>query len=79
MEYGKDRNEPEFMLATTAVAHTFCRNHLNCKKFNGIQRIVTFLESSLQGHLDRIGEKSSEQDKVWLTDWLEKLVTNLSF
>lgn len=64
MEYGTSRNEPEFMLATTAVAHTFCRNHLNCRKSTEIQRIVAFLESNLQGHLDRVGEKSSEQEKA---------------
>lgn len=64
MEYGKDRNEPEFILATTAVAHTFCRNHLNCKKSSEIQRIVTFLESNLQLNLDRIGDDSTKQEKV---------------
>lgn len=64
MEYGKERIEPEFMLATTAVAHTFCRNHLNCKKSKEIQRIVTFLESNLQVYLDGIGGETSEQEKV---------------
>lgn len=64
MEFGKDKEEPEFILTTTAVSHTFCRNHLNCKKFNEIQRIVTFLESNLQGHLDRVGENRLEQEKV---------------
>ncbi len=64
MEYGQDRDEPEFMLATTAVAHTFCRNHVKCYKSTNIQRIVTFLESNLQRHLDRIGENSADQDKV---------------
>lgn len=66
MEYGKNRNEPEFMLATTAVAHTFCRNHLNCKKNKEIQRISEFLEDNLQSHLDRIGEKPLDQEKVTL-------------
>lgn len=64
MDYGKERSEPEFILATTAVAHTFCRNHLNCRKSKEIQRIVTFLENNLRGHLDRIGENSSDQEKV---------------
>lgn len=74
MEYGKDGNEPEFILATTAVAHTFCRNHLNCEKSPEIQRIVTFLESNLRIHLDRISDEPTAQEKVMNTftsSWTE--------
>lgn len=73
MEYGIDKDEPEFILATTALAHTFCRNHLNCKKFNEIQRIVTFLESNLQNNLDRIGEAKTEQERVTVNTVLTRM------
>lgn len=76
MDYGKDKDEPEFILTTTAVAHTFCRNYLNCKQFNEIQRIVTFLESSLRNSLDRINEIQPEREKVILKQLLTRHISH---
>jgi Domain of unknown function (DUF1943)/Domain of Unknown Function (DUF1081)/Lipoprotein amino terminal region len=43
VEYGNTRNELEFTLGATAVAHTYCRQNPDCEDNKHIKRIVKFL------------------------------------
>ncbi|CAD7080164.1 unnamed protein product [Hermetia illucens] len=45
IEYGKKVNEPDYILGSTAVIHTFCRYHSNCGNYDQVKQIVQFLEN----------------------------------
>lgn len=52
LEYADSLSDPIYVLSTTSVAHTFCRNHPDCDKYDGIQEIVGYLENSINNKLD---------------------------
>lgn len=52
LEYADSLSDPIYVLSTTSVAHTFCRNYPGCDKYPAIQQIVDYLENSINNNLD---------------------------
>lgn len=64
LTFGRKDNNAKFVLTSTAVAHTFCRNHPECWRYGGIQRILEFLEQDMIVQLQEDVSKRVVRDRV---------------
>lgn len=44
IQYGQKKIDPEYVLSSTAVVHTFCRYNSECEKNEKVKQIVKFLQ-----------------------------------
>lgn len=44
ISYGQRKNYPEYILGSTAVVHTFCRQNTNCEEYEEVRNIIKLLE-----------------------------------
>lgn len=69
LAFGSKDSNAKFVLTSTAVAHTFCRNHPECWRYGGIQRILEFLEQDLDVQLQEDVSKRAVRERVSFIDF----------
>ena len=53
IKFGNEKLDSKFILTSTAVAHTFCRNNPQCEKYDEIQNMIQLLTDSLISELGK--------------------------
>lgn len=64
IQYADNSTDPIYILSTTSVAHTFCRNHPDCGNNAAIQNIVRFLEDGIIQKLDNDISRRNVREKA---------------
>uniref|UniRef100_A0A7G3AUB2 Putative lipoprotein n=1 Tax=Lutzomyia longipalpis TaxID=7200 RepID=A0A7G3AUB2_LUTLO len=47
IEYGKGVRNPSYVLASTAVVHSYCKHHANCHEKENVRKILQHLEQEI--------------------------------
>lgn len=53
VENEKESSDPIFILSSTAVVHTYCRNHQSCGESEEVQNFINFLETNVLEQIEK--------------------------
>lgn len=67
LENGIPNAEPIYILAPTAVVHTFCRNHRECDENEAVKDYVNLLETNTLERLETDLSLRKNREKVCLS------------
>lgn len=64
LEAELNNRHPIFILAPTAVVHTYCRNHGDCNEKEAVKDYVSFLEQNILDQLQKDLSQRTQREKV---------------
>lgn len=67
MQYGFRHNKYNFILGSSAVAHTFCRQNHNCFENTEIIKMVEYLEENLRSSIHGSTKNRKVEERVIVT------------